>query len=268
MKLTCFKNVGAVAALVAVGSAHAEAPAGFPPLLKAGTGKLTLSAEALSALSASGSRVITPGVWPSVAGLPGAGSSNAAVYSQATGSVDFSVSTMTIENYFTLTALQSANSFVQLRRNTFEDDESIISRSIYLANFDLSLSNSTVYADLYAHNTTTGVFTSFGRQAIFQAVVPGVVGGTGGHIEGGAGGGFAASGSLTASLRMPTNVSNIMLDGLGISSDGSVANLWRQSSWGVVSFTATSVPEPSTYALFGIGLLAMGALTRGRAQAA
>ena len=268
MKLTFFKNVVAVAALVAVGSTQAADLVGFPPLLTSGTGKLTLSAEALSALSASGARLVTPGVWPTVAGLPGAGSSNAAVYSQATESVDFNFSTLTIENNFTLTALQSANSFLQFRRTTFEDDASIISRSIYLTNLDLSLSNSTVYADLYAHNTTTGVFTSFGKQAIFQAQIPGVVGGTGGQVEGSAGGGFAASGSLTGSLRMNTNVANIMLDGLGILSDEPVANLWRQSNWGAVSFTATSVPEPSTYAMFGIGLLAMGALARRRSQTA
>ena len=270
-----FKNLVAGAALVAVGTANA-AYGDFPQLVVAGSGKVILSNDSLSALSAAGASIRTATAIPNVSGLPGVGALNSATLSLSTGVLGFNFASVTT-TLDAVSSLQAPHSFVDLRRVTVEDDDSISIRSVYLTNVELSLSDSTIYANLYSYtslnNSATRQLVNFGRQAIFTADVPGIVGGTQGNIvidsvtDLGVPT-FHASGSLAGALRINTNAANIMLTSLGVEAGGVVANLWHGTNWGTSSFTATSVPEPSTYAMFGIGLLAMGALTRRRPQAA
>ncbi|MDO9002520.1 MAG: PEP-CTERM sorting domain-containing protein [Aquabacterium sp.] len=269
MKFTS-KSILATAAFMAAGAASAAS--GYVWNAGSGTGGLTFSSDALSALSASGSSVVTAGTIPTIAGLPNSGAVNTAIYSKATGNVSLAFNTATGVGD-TLTTLQAANSLVNIRRTVFNDDETTTQLNIYMAEFDVNLTNSTIYANLYSR-TGSGALVNYGKQAIFTADVPGVVGGTGGNIiVDGVSGGVAtghASGSLAGSLRMNGTTANTVLSALGLSTAATdpVATLVRTANWGTTNaagtFTApaAAIPEPSTYALMGLGLVGIAAMRR------
>lgn len=272
MKFT-FKSLVAVAALVAVGASNAQDNVGFPQILLSGSGNLVFSPDALVALAASGSSLRTPFSVPNVPGVPGAGLVNAATYTRVTGALTMGFSSLT-NSGDSLSSLQSARSFIDIRRIIVDEDDNLTVRSIYLTNFDWNLSNSTIYANLYSHNRTTGDVATFGKLAIFTANMPGIVGGTQGNfvVNGVNDHGqpvLRASGSLAGSLHINADTVNIMLAGLGLpTGEDALPMLWRWANWGSASFGVTSVPEPSSYALLGAGLLVAGLMTRRRAQAA
>ncbi|MBC7700901.1 PEP-CTERM sorting domain-containing protein [Aquabacterium sp.] len=263
------KTILAAAAFIAAGAASAAS--GYVWNAGTGNGGLTFSSDALSALSASGSNIITATTIPSVPGLPGTGATNTAIYSKSTGNVSLAFNNATGVGD-TLTTLQAAKSLVNIRRSVFNDDGSISQYNIYMAEFDVNLSNSTIYANLYSR-TDAGTLVTYGKQAIFTADVAGVVGGTQGNIvvdsvSGGTAYGHA-SGSLAGSLRMNGTTATNILAALNLStaSNDPVAILVRTANWGTTSaagtFTApAAIPEPSTYALMGLGMVGIAGLRR------
>ena len=159
-----------------------------------------------------------------------------------------------------VSSLHTANSFLDINGIRFEDIGPPTGLSVYLTDFDLDLGNFTIYANLYARNRTTNEMVAFGKLPIFTASLPGIVGGTQGHfVDSMDGSGVRATGSLAGDLWMNPDTANIMLASLGAPTAASepIAMVWRESSWGTLSFTASAVPEPATCALFGIGLLSM-----------
>ena len=137
-----------------------------------------------------------------------------------------------------MNSLKAANSLVNIRRTVLNDDETLTQYNIYMANFDVSLSTSTIYAELYSR-VNVGPLMSFGKQAIFRADVPGVIGGTGGNIVVDTAYNFFdatghASGSLAGSLRMNAATADIVLTSLGLSTAATdpVAILVRTANWG------------------------------------
>jgi hypothetical protein len=271
-----FKSLVATATFVAVGAANAAS--GYVWNAGTGVGSLTFSQDALSAISASSSNLITIATLPNIAGFnvtPGA--TNTASISNGNVSLAFNNATGVGD---TLTTLQAANSFVNIKRTTIDANDVQQSNSIFMANFEVNLSNSTIYADLYTRNNTAGVLTSFGKQAIFTATEPGgVIGGTGGTIiVDGVSNGIAtghASGSLNGPLRMVGTTANTVLSGLGLSTSATdpVAILVRTANWGNTTasgnFTApAAVPEISTYAMLGLGMVGIGFVSRRRRIAA
>ncbi|RZI80872.1 MAG: PEP-CTERM sorting domain-containing protein [Rubrivivax sp.] len=267
------KSIVAAASFVAVSAASAAT--GYAWDVGSGTGSLTFSADALSAISASSSNLVTPALLPNIAGFnvtPGA-TNNAKI---ASGVVTLTFDNATV-NGDTLTSLQSSNSFVNIKRTTIDENDVQQSNSIFMANFDVNLAESTIYADLYTRNNTAGTIQSFGKQAIFTATEPGgVTGGTGGvivvdGITGNTVNGHA-DGALNGPLRMTASTANTVLSGLGLSTSATdpVAVLVRTANWGNTAasgnFTAP-VPEPTTYAMIIAGLACVGAMSRRRKAA-
>jgi hypothetical protein len=281
MKFT-LKSLVSVAAFAAASMASATPSAGNWSLVS-GSGVLTIPEHVLSVTS---SIIVPVRTLPNIAGLdvtPGAANTAASTFDellfQTTVALTFSAATITGD---TLTSLRAANSFVNIKRTWFDEKDQAYSRSIYLANIDVDLDHSTVYADLYSRDNTAGVLTSFGKQAIFTATEPGgVAGGTGGTIvvDAATGGGVDghASGDFNGPLRLTASTATTFLSGLGLDTSDTdpVAILLRTSEWGSLSVSGVfrgevlvdgnaPVPEPSTYLLFGAGLAGLGLMRRRR----
>jgi hypothetical protein len=283
MKLN-FKRLVAAAAFAAATAAHAAS--GFPWQLDSGTGSLTFTQDALAAISASSALLITTATLPSMVGLnvtPGA--INTA--SSAPGVVTLAFSSATLQGD-EVTSLQAANSFLDIKRTTIDAHDVLQSNSIFMANFDVNLGNSTIYADLYTRDNTKGILTSLGKQAIFTATEPGgVTGGTQGlvvvdHRNSDSSANGHASGRLYGPLRMTASTAEIVLSGLGLptADNDPVASLVRRANWGNTTATgyfhapnlmgnySPDLPEPASYVLFGLGLTGIGIVSRRRRIAA
>ncbi|RZL01960.1 MAG: PEP-CTERM sorting domain-containing protein [Rubrivivax sp.] len=259
-----FKSLVTVAAFVAVGAAQA-APVWE---VEAGSGTLIFSAAGLNALSSSGSNVIAPAKIPAI--LPGAGTANAAAYTKASGTVALTFDDAVVDGN-KLNSLSAGNSLVNIRRSILDENDVITAQyNVYLANFNVNLSNSTIYADFYSDTGAGSQLKSFGNLAIFTATQPGVVGGTQGLIVEDTPTTGHASGSLNGELKFNNDTATLVLTSLGLETTGDIANLVRTANWGATSATGTftrAVPEPSTYALLIAGLATAGAIARRRKSA-
>lgn len=274
-----FKHVLVGVAFLSAGVAQAaepDVPWAFWGLPGSASGNLVLSSDASSGVATAGVNVYTDAIIPSVPGLPGAGARNAASSIPTeggtwdVGQLNFQFSSLSYsDDRSALSRLTAPQSLVEFSRTKLDKGQVVAQYSVFLAGFDWDLATSTIYANLYTTDTVSKAFADLGRQAIFQASQQGIVGGTQGKVvvlDSTAAGTvkYGASGSLAGDLRLTTSALDLILGGLSVPVQSTVGDVWRTANWGTASFNAPAVPEPSTYALFGAGLLAIGALARRR----
>lgn len=258
------KRLLAMTALLAAVTVHAQSTE-LPP--GAATGTLAFSGDAEMALSGTGVRP------RAIEGVVG---ENSASYADLVLGLNFS-SLVTTGN--DVTSLLAPNSWLSLERREFDEETGDVLRySVFLADFEFDLAQSIVRAELFSLGAD-GEPTSLGHMAIFTASEIGLVGGTQGHVlqsgvDADGAPQYIASGSLAGNLNMNTEATDLILDnlnlgpGVGGNENEAVRNFWLGANWGAVSFTAAVVPELSTYAMFGLGLIGLGLVTRRRSQAA
>ncbi len=271
-----FKQWLAAAAFVTISPAHATS--GYDWRLTSGNAAIAFSFNGVGALSSIGAAITTPYSIPFKRGLPDGGEVNTARYEKTSTTINLALSGGTTIGD-SLSSVQTANAFIQFKRVTLNDAEEIDDHSVFLTNLDIDLATSTVYANVYTWYQPTSssafsVATDFGRLAVFNFAKAGINGGAQGDIilnsvqnEGLATG--QASSSSTDSLRLNANVADLFVTGLGLdpaSRDEYIQQI-RLRSWGTLGINAnlsgiTAVPEPSTFAFMGMGLLALCAATR------
>jgi hypothetical protein len=266
------KGLLAATALMAAVAVHAqstESPAEASP----GTGTLVFSADGRSALGGSGVGLRTPTDIPDLAGVSVAADVNPASYVDdpfsGSGTLSLNFSSVGITGN-AVTSLAAPDAFLIWRHDIvdFETDV-VVSHRVILTGLEFDLAHSTVNANLFAFDAA-GVATSLGKKAIFTATEPGLVGGTQGNIvvsEVDSHPWYTASGSLAGNLAINAEASGLILGNLGFDSNDAqiLGNVWLGTNWGTVAFSyATAVPELSTNAMLGIGLIGMGGLVRRR----
>lgn len=262
------KHLAAAAAFIA-NSAVVAAPA-YDWTMATGEASLVLPYQAYSTLLGLGTVIRTPAIIPSFIGLNHSGDINPALFNKSTGQIRLNISEVTSAND-SLTLLQSDRAFVDFRRTELNEEGDFSHYSVFMTDWDVDLTTSTIYANLYSRLVPSSSVTNLGRTAVFTATI----GGAGGHVEPtsvtASGTAWAyASGHFQGELHMRTETVNLLMTNLHMDADfyaADIAHMLRTMDWGTVSFYANltgtpAVPEPSDFILISAGLLALGVKKR------
>jgi len=226
-----------------------------------GSGTLTFSTTLIGALNAG--KVQVSGIAPATATVVNKTNAATGVVSISSASAAAPVTSLTgdlVGSTLTVTNVGTVGGAFQ---NAPTKNIATNTGSLSITNLNVDLVNKKVFADLVGGNGVGSM-----SQVYLWDIVNPIVGSTTFTIP--AAGGVMSSTNTISGLKITTSSFDIFAQAMGLTANG-ITSLKTVTDFGTIVSTISAkatptIPEPSTYALMGLGLVGMSLVARRRAK--